>query len=142
MPEKKHKKAEVPRGEHYKVKRPKQNGYEIVLNSQDCKSLLNSQGDKVTQKGDKVTQILVRFGTLDNKKHVKDGEEQVKWLSSLATKPVVITPGQRKVVAMVDDDQLPAPANSCYYQLLCEIYSKHGKDSHIETLITDAKRLS
>jgi len=110
-------------GEHNKVNRPKQNGYEIVLNSQDDQSVLNSHGDKLKQ-------IWVRFGTLDDKKNHK-------WDRTVAIEPIVINPGEKKVVAMVDDDQLPAPADSCYYQLLCEI----GEHDDLETLMTDPKLL-
>lgn len=87
----------------------------IVLNSQD----------------DKVNQIWVRFGTLD-----RNGNHN--WVRTMAMGPVKINPGQRKTVAMVDDDQLPAAADSCYYQLLCEILNK---DKHPEILMTPPARV-
>src|SRR5438128_11682746 len=81
------------------------------------KIVLNSHRDKVEQ-------IWVRFGTLD-----RNGNHN--WVRTMAMGPVKINPGQRKIVAMVDDDQLPAAADTCYYQLLCEIFTKckaKGKD--------------
>lgn len=93
----------MAKGEHKKVNRPKQDGYEIVLNSQD----------------DTVKPIWVRLGTLD-------GNGNHKWDRAMAIEPVEINPGHKKTVSMVDDDQLPAPADSCYYQLLCEIDNDHG----------------
>lgn len=99
-----------PKGEHNKVNRPKQDGYEIVLNSQD----------------DTVEQVWVRFGTLeDNGNH--------KWDRTMAIGPVKINPNEKKAVAVVDDDQLPAPADSCYYQLLCEINDDHGEPEILMT---------
>jgi hypothetical protein len=98
------------KGEHNKVSRPKQDGYEIVLNAQD----------------DGVKQIWVRFGTLEN-----DGNH--KWDRTMAMGPVEVNKGEKKTVAMVDDDQLPTPANSCYYQLLCEIDNEHGEPEILMT---------
>jgi hypothetical protein len=89
------------------------------------KIVLNSHRDKVEQ-------IWVRFGTLD-----RNGNHN--WVRTMAMGPVKINPGQREIVAMVDDDQLPAAADSCYYQLLCEILTKcKGKDKHMhpEILMT------
>jgi hypothetical protein len=85
------------KGEHNKVSRPKQDGYEIVLNSE----------------ADTVKQIWVRLGTLD-------GKGEYKWDRTIAIGRVEIKPNTKKTVVVVDDDQLPVSAESCYYQLLCE----------------------
>jgi len=95
----------MAKGGHKKIIRPKQDGYELVLNSE----------------GHKVKQIWVRFGT-------SEGNGNHKWDRTIAMGPVEIEPGQKKTLVMADDDQLPAPADSCYYQLLCEIVidNDHG----------------
>jgi len=109
-------KGKQAKGEHKKANRPKQEGYEIVLDSG----------------GDKVKQVWVRFGTLD-------GNGNHNWVRTMAMERVEINPGKRKTVAIVDDDQLPAAANCCYYQLLCEIDNKQGPP---ETLMTEPTLLA
>ena len=100
----------VPKGEHIKVSRPKQDGYEIVLHPEHYK----------------VKQIWVRFGTFE-------GNGNHKWVTTMDLGPVEINQGEREVVAMVDDDQLPTRADSCYYQLLCEIDNEHGEPEILMT---------
>ena len=98
------------KGEHIKVSRPKQDGYEIVVHSEQYH----------------VKQIWVRFGTFE-------GNGNHKWDTTMDIGPVDIRPGGKEVVAMVDDDQLPTRADSCYYQLLCEIDNEHGEPEILMT---------
>jgi hypothetical protein len=105
----------IPKGEHKKVSRPKQDGYEIVLNLQDD-----------TDKKIEVKQIWGRFGTFES-------NGNYKWDTTMAIGPVEIKKGEMNVVATVDDDQLPTRADSCYYQLLCEIGNEHGEPEILMT---------
>jgi hypothetical protein len=111
------------KGEHSKVSRQKQDGYEIVLHSED----------------DTVKQISVRLGTLD-----ANGEHM--WERTIALGHVKIDPHTKTPVAVVDVDQLPASADACYYQLLCEIVDKDENlhcngEPETEFLMTDPKLL-
>ena len=105
----------MAKGKLNKGNRPKQDGYEIVLDP----------------RASEVKQIWVRFGTLDAKRNPK-------WDRTMDMGPVAFNKRQKKAVAMVHDDQLPAPADSCLYQLLCEIDDKHG---HPEILMTKPTKL-
>ncbi len=100
----------MAKGKHTKTTRPKQDGYEIELDPENSK----------------VKQVWVRFGTLE-------GTENYKWDETLAIGPVKINQGQKEAVATVDADQLPAAADSCYYQLLCEIDNDHGEPEILMT---------
>jgi hypothetical protein len=105
----------IPKGKHTKVSRPKQDGYEIALNFQDDQD--------ATDKQNTVKQIWVRFGTFE-------GNGNFKWSTTIG--PVEINKGGNEVV-VVDDDQLPIRADSCYYQLLCEIDNEHGEPEILMT---------
>lgn len=106
----------MAKGEHKRVNRSKQEGYEIVLDSENHK----------------VKQIWVRFGTLD-------GNRNHKWDRTIDIGHLEINSGEKKTVAIVDDDQLPASADPWYYQLLCEIDNEHGDP---ETLMTEPALLA
>lgn len=81
---------------------------------------------------DIVKQVWVRFGTLDD----KGGH---KWDQTIDTGAIEFEKGQKKIVAKVSDDQLPASADCCYYQVLCEIHTMHEdhgkKELHSEMLM-------
>lgn len=106
----------MAKGEHQKTSRPKQGGYDFSL-------------DPGTYK---VKQVSIRFGTLD-------GPNTFKW--GLTVGPIEFKSDTKRTVMMMDDDQLPAPAISCYYQMLCEMESK-DKDDEPETLITEPTLLT
>ncbi|MCM3903954.1 MAG: hypothetical protein ND866_19815 [Pyrinomonadaceae bacterium] len=84
----------MAKGEHKKANRPKQEGYEIVLDSGN----------------DTVKKTWVRFGTLDPRS-INISESISMWASAIDMGPVEIKPGERKTIAPVDDDQLPALAD-------------------------------
>jgi hypothetical protein len=110
----------MAKGEHKKVNRPKQDGYEILLNPGDYK----------------VTRAQVRFGTLDGNGNHEWGNR------TMAMEPIEINQsnqGPNETVAIVDADQLPAAATDTYYQLLCVIPNAEGED---ETLVTEATKLA
>lgn len=98
----------MAKGEHEKINRPIQGGYNISLDP----------------KNHNVTWVTVRFGTLEGNDY--------KWDLSLG--PIEFTSKAKKKVITVDDDQLPAAAQSCYYQFLCEIADEEDEP---ETLVTE-----
>ena len=101
----------MPKAGHSKVNRPKQDGYEIALDSQN----------------DDINTVWIRFGKLDS-----DGNYE--WSHTTALEQVSLKKNTKRTIAKVDEDQLPAPPNKCYYQLLCEIDGEHG---HPEILLSD-----
>lgn len=103
----------MAKGEHKKINRPTQGGYDISLDP----------------KNHNVMWVTVRFGTLEGKDY--------KWDLSLG--PIEFASKTKKKVITVDDDQLPAAVHSCYYQLLCEIADE---EDELETLLTEPTLLS
>lgn len=104
----------MAKGEHKKVDRPVQSGYDISLDPQ----------------GYNVKDVRIRFGTVAGKD--EDGKDTYKW--DLTVGPIEFKSERKKAVIKVDDDQLPTSARSCYYQILCEVED--------ETLITEARLLT
>jgi hypothetical protein len=103
----------MAKGEHKKISRPLQGGYDISLDPQ----------------GHTVKEVRIRFGTLER----KDKDENIyKW--DLSIGPFEFNLDRKRAVIKVDDDQLPGPAHSCFYQMLCEI--DHGEEA-TETLMTE-----
>ncbi|MEK9139889.1 MAG: hypothetical protein AAB308_02440 [Nitrospirota bacterium] len=99
----------MAKGEHKKIARPQQSGYDITLDPE----------------GHEVTQVWIRFGTLE-------GNDIYKW--DLTVGPIEFKSDHKKAVMKVDDDQLPASVDTCYYQMLCEIDNEHGEP---ETFMTE-----
>lgn len=118
----------MAKGEHEKVNRPSQTGYNISLDPQSY--------------GEKVTWVTVRFGT-------KQSEDIYQW--DISVGPIAFKSKTKKTVLAVNDDQLPAIAGSCYYQMLCEIEQDPPESSdpselspphEPETLITEPTLLT
>jgi hypothetical protein len=101
----------MPKAEHKKISRPKQEGYEIALDAES----------------NNVNKVWIRFGKLDAKGNHK-------WDQTVALEQVSLTKTQKRTLLKVSDDQLPASADATYYQLLCEIDGDHG---HPEVLMTE-----
>lgn len=95
-------------GEHNRSIQPEQYTSEIAVDFGD----------------DDVKQVWVRFGRLDDKRDLKWGETH-EWNQTLDIGPIKFGKRQKKIVAKVSDDQLPASPDCCYYQVLCEIYTAH-----------------
>ena len=108
-------------GERNRSIQPEQCCYDILL---DCGI-------------DTVNHVRVRFGTLDDMMD-SNGDKTYTWLKIIDTVDTEYKAGQKAVVASMNDDQLPAPADSCFYQLLCEIYGEHDEP---ETLMTKPVKL-
>jgi len=103
----------MAKGEHKKITRPTQEGYDISLDP----------------KNHNVTWVTIRFGTLEDNDH--------KWDLSLG--PIEFKSKTKKKVITVDDDQLPAAAHRCYYQFLCEVADEEHEG---ELLLTEPTLLT
>ncbi|SLM49096.1 protein of unknown function [Nitrospira japonica] len=103
-------------GEHNRITGQTQEGFNISLDAQ----------------ADQVKQAWVRFGTID-----PAGNH--KWEASIALKGSSVSKGQKKIIASVYDDQLPAKPQDCFYQILCEVEGPHGDPV---TLITEPTPLA
>src|SRR5688572_17941832 len=101
----------MPKPKHQKVEFTKKTAYEISLDAQDKN----------------VNKVWIRFGKLD-------AHGNHKWDHTVAMEQVAVKKGQKKTLLRVSDDQLPAPADATYYQVLCEIDGDHN---HPEIMLTE-----
>jgi hypothetical protein len=109
-----------------------------IINRETDKSFLRANHQKLPDHDiginlttkDKVSQITVLFGRLQNK---QKGNYTYTWDRKMAVEHVKIIPGKPTTVVSLDKNQL---GNASHCMMLCEIYGK-GKDRHHpETLMT------